>query len=227
MKKILLIIAVLLMAYTETHAQAGVLGAFRANYFVAANGNGANSGKYPWAPITIDKLNTLTLLPGQIVAFKRGDTITGTITVGQSGTSGKPITFTGYGNGANPVISGFTTVTDWTNEGGGIYSKTLTVESNPEIATVNDVQFAKGRTPNSNRYAPVYADYYHIDDNISGTVTSVADYSGTVAGTILITTSAAHNITTGDYVRLALSPTTYDGSYTATAVNSTQFYVTK
>jgi parallel beta-helix repeat protein len=175
MKKILLIIAVMLLSYTAAHAQAGVLGMFRANYFVAADGNDANSGKYPWAPIqTIEKLNTLTLLPGQIVAFKRGDTFAGTITVGQSGTSGKPITYTWYGSsGEKPIITAFTTVTGWTNEGGGIYSKTLAVESNPEIVTINGVQYAMGRTPNADRYNPEYDDYYHIDA-VTGT-TQITD----------------------------------------------------
>ncbi len=108
MKKILLIIAVVLLAYTGARAQAGVLGLFRANYFVADDGNDANSGKYPWAPIqTIAKLNTLELTPGQIVAFKRGDVFDDTtLVVADSGTSGKPITYTWYGNtGAKPVVN--------------------------------------------------------------------------------------------------------------------------
>lgn len=115
MKKILAIIAIALLCYTKSYPQAGVLGAFRANVFVSATGSDSNSGKYPWAPIkTISKLNTITILPGQIVAFKSGDTFNDTtLVVKSSGTAGKPITYTAYGPGAKPVISGSTAITGW------------------------------------------------------------------------------------------------------------------
>lgn len=119
------------------------------------------------------KVNSLTLLPGDQILFKRGDTWTGTITVKSSGTSSNPITFGAWGDGANPVISGFTTITGWTSEGNGIYSKLLSAESNPEIVIINGVQYAMGRTPNSDRNNPKYSDYYHID-SYSGT-TSITD----------------------------------------------------
>lgn len=152
MKKIFLIIAVVLMAYTQTFAQAGVLGAFRANYFVASDGSSSNSGKYPWAPITVAKLNTLTLLPGNIVAFKSGDTITGTVVVGQSGTASKPIVYTSYGNGAKPVLSGFTTVSGWTNRGGGIYKKYIATSVAPNMLTISGTHYALGREPDGSNY---------------------------------------------------------------------------
>ena len=148
-----------------TIAQPGIYNQYRANYFVSADGNDSNSGKYPWAAFkTITKLNTVTLQPGDIVAFRRGDVFFGQIGVTNSGTAQKPITFTSYGNkGAAPKITGFTTVTGWTDEGGGKYSKLLSLEAAPEIVTINNVQYAQGRTPNANRYAPAYSSYYHID----------------------------------------------------------------
>ena len=133
---------------------------FQADYFVdSVKGNDSNSGSWfhPWK--TISKVNSTTFSPGDRIGFE--GTFSETLTVGQSGTAGNPITFKGYGDGA--TFTGFTTVTGWTNEGGGIYSKTLTVESNPEIVTVNGVQYAMGRTPNSDRYNPEANDYYHID----------------------------------------------------------------
>ena len=141
------------------------------NYYVSNSGSDGNSGtseSLAWKTLT--KVNSFSFKPGDQILFERGNVWTGTIVVKSSGTSGSPILYGAYGAGANPVISGFTTVTGWVNEGSGIYSKALTVDSAPEIVTINNVQYAKGRTPNSNRYNPKVSDYYHIDaiqdDNI-------------------------------------------------------------
>lgn len=102
------------------------------------------------------------------ILFERGGSWNGTITVPSDS-----IVYCSWGTGSAPVISGFTTVTGWTDEGGGIYSKVLSVESNPEIVTINGVQYAMGRTPNADRYNPQYSDYYHIDSYSS--TTSITD----------------------------------------------------
>lgn len=138
-------------------------------YYVSNSGNDANSGvtsTLPWK--TISKINRSFFKQGDQILFKRGDTWNGTITVKYSGTSNSPIIFGAWGEGENPVISGFTVINDWVNEGNGIYSKILTSESKPEIVTINNVQYAMGRTPNSDRYKPTGKDYYHID-SFSGT----------------------------------------------------------
>jgi len=102
------------------------------------------------------------------ILFERGSVRKTTISLTQDS-----ISFGTYGNGYNPSFTAFTTITGWTNEGGGIYSKVLSVDSSPEIVTKNGVQCAMGRTPNANRYVPAYADYYHIDSH-TGT-TSITD----------------------------------------------------
>src|SRR5665647_3751472 len=106
-----------------------VLFAFTANatnYYLSHSGNDANSGTDPSSPWkTLDKLNSFkTLKPGDNVLFKRGDTFYGSITVSNSGTDGNPITFGAYGTGENPVITGFTNVTNWTNLGENIWEST-------------------------------------------------------------------------------------------------------
>jgi parallel beta-helix repeat protein len=154
-----------------------VLFAYSANatvYYVSASGSDANPGtstSLPWKTLT--KVNSFTPKPGDQILFNKGDEWTGTIIVKASGSSSSPIIYGEYGSGANPVISGFTTVTGWTNEGKGIYSKPLAVESNPEIVTINGVQYAMGRTPNVTDNQPTINSYYHID-SFSG-VTSVTD----------------------------------------------------
>lgn len=86
------------------------------NYYVKNTGNDSNSGlddAHAWAhhPWMSTWTGNVVLSPGDIVQMKRGDTWNaGTslgpfITVGQSGTSGRPITTTMYGSSGNkPII---------------------------------------------------------------------------------------------------------------------------
>ena len=102
------------------------------NYYLSSSsGNDSNSGtsaSSPWK--TLNKLNSFhNLQPGDNVLFKRGDTFYGSITISNSGTSGSPITFGAYGSGAKPVITGFTTVSSWTNVGGNIWESSSAVSN--------------------------------------------------------------------------------------------------
>lgn len=56
-------------------------------------------------------------------------------------------------------------------------------------------------------------------------ISSIADYSGTVAGTVKITTGSSHNYITGDSVEVS-GTKNYDGTYTITVVDATNFYFT-
>lgn len=83
-------------------------------YYVDNAGNDANSGRTPalaWK--TIAKVNATTLVAGQSVGFKCGGVWRETLTPGQSGAAGSPITFAAYGSGPKPVISGADRVTGW------------------------------------------------------------------------------------------------------------------
>jgi parallel beta-helix repeat protein len=77
------------------------------DYFVdATGGSDSNDGESQAEPIkTITELETITLVAGDTVCFKRGETWTDQLTVGYSGTSGNPITFGAYGVGDKPIIS--------------------------------------------------------------------------------------------------------------------------
>jgi hypothetical protein len=76
-------------------------------YFVdAINGSDGNSGKsstLAWK--TLSKVNGSAYLPGDIIAFKRGQMWVGGIIVPSSGISGSPITYGAYGTGSNPIIT--------------------------------------------------------------------------------------------------------------------------
>jgi len=127
------------------------------NYYISANGNDVNNGtstSTPWK--SLSKLNSYfgLLKPGDNVLFNRGDVFYGNIIVNKSGASGSPITIGAYGTGANPVITGFTNVTAWTNLGGNIWESTSAVStlSTCNMVAINGVNTAMGRTPNTGSY---------------------------------------------------------------------------
>ncbi len=120
------------------------------NYYISSSGNDAANGlseTTSWQ--SISKVNSVfsTFKPGDKILFRKGDTFYGSLNVTASGTSGNPITIGAYGTGNNPVISGFTTLTGWTNQGGGIWSKSISPESNPNILILDGVNTPLGRTP--------------------------------------------------------------------------------
>jgi sugar lactone lactonase YvrE len=59
----------------------------------------------------------------------------------------------------------------------------------------------------------------------SGIITAFSDYSGTVAGTVKVTSSAAHGLTTGDR-RSIKGTTNYNGSYIITTLDTVTYYIT-
>jgi hypothetical protein len=74
-------------------------------YFSSSAGNDSNIGNETNPFQTILKLNSLVLVPGDKILFKRGDTFTGQIIVSYSGTDGFPIIYDSYGAGDLPVLT--------------------------------------------------------------------------------------------------------------------------
>jgi len=123
---------------------------------------------------TIALANAHTYVAGDRLLLNKGETFYGTLIIGQSGTSGSPIIIGAYGTGANPIITGFTTITGWTNEGNGIYSKVITSDAQTNMVTVDGVNTAMGRTPNSGTYNTYESCSGHVSitDNGIGTSTN-------------------------------------------------------
>jgi hypothetical protein len=123
------------------------------NIYLSNNGNDGNSGTNPSLPWkTLNKLNSfVNLSAGDSVLFKCGDTFYGIININQSGTAGSPIIFSSYGTGARPIITGFTTVSSWTNLGSNIWessNKIATILA-PNIVVINSKIAQMGRYPNT------------------------------------------------------------------------------
>ena len=130
------------------------LAANATNYYFSVTGNDANNGtstSTPWQ--TISKFNSVfsSRNPGDSLLFKRGDTFYGSITISTSGTSGSPIVIGAYGTGSKPVITGFTTVSAWTNLGSNIWESTAAVSTlaTCNMVTINGVNTPMGRYPNT------------------------------------------------------------------------------
>jgi uncharacterized repeat protein (TIGR02059 family) len=125
------------------------------DYYISSSGNDSNNGlssSTPWKTITKVNSSFSTLKPGDRILFKKGDTFYGTLIITASGSAANPITIGAYGTGNNPIITGFTTISGWTNEGSGIYSSPFVpvgYDSYPMVnmVTLNDTVKAMGRWP--------------------------------------------------------------------------------
>ena len=74
-------------------------------YFSSSTGNDANVGNEASPFQSISKLNSLVLVAGDKILFKKGDTFIGQIVVSYSGTNGSPIIYDSYGTGDLPILS--------------------------------------------------------------------------------------------------------------------------
>ena len=75
------------------------------------------------------------------------------LNVTHSGSAGNVITYGAYGTGSNPVITGFATITGWTNLGSNIWESSALTATNPvNMVTIGGVEYAMGRTPDAGTY---------------------------------------------------------------------------
>ncbi len=101
-------------------------------YYVSADGDDANDGlSEAKAFQTIDKLNSMTFVPGDQILFKKGDTFVGCFKPNGSGEKGAPIKIGSYGTGnQRPVLQ---PGEDWT------VSHVMSADSMDKNAKVNYV----------------------------------------------------------------------------------------
>jgi hypothetical protein len=94
------------------------LNVYSTDYYVSNSGKDDNDGtsvSTPW--LTVDKVNSADLKPGDRVLFEAGGTWRETLDITHSGSSDNFIIYTRYGSGANPQILGSDKATDWTSSG--------------------------------------------------------------------------------------------------------------
>ncbi|AUD00355.1 hypothetical protein CWM47_00080 [Spirosoma pollinicola] len=120
-------------------------------YYVASTGKDTNNGTSMTAPFqTLVKVNSLSLRPGDVVLFRRGDTFQGTLTIRKSGSANLPITFDAYGNGPKPILSGSVPVSNWSAVGGNVWQASCSSCGSAVTGLYRDgVGLPLGRYPNA------------------------------------------------------------------------------
>jgi parallel beta-helix repeat protein len=101
-------------------------------FYVSNSGDNSNDGlssDKAWKTISKVNAEMSNFKPGDAILFKRGDIFNdATLNVSISGNADNPIVFGAYGTGLKPVFTSFKTLSNWTNEGNGIYSTYLSIE---------------------------------------------------------------------------------------------------
>lgn len=149
------------------------------------NGNTGLSGAQAWK--TISKVNGFAFLAGDIVLFKSGETWLGeTLIPPRSGTAATPMIFGRYGTGAKPLISGFITISAWTNLGSNIYEATVTGSpATVNMVTILDTIVPMGRYPNANATNDGYKTYTSNVYNVSITDPTLAALPNWTGATLI------------------------------------------
>lgn len=123
------------------------------NYYWSNAGADGNPGTLASPFATITKFNSFfsSLSPGDSCLFRRGDTFYGAMIISRSGTSGSRIKIGAYSSGAKPIITGFTTLSAWTNLGSNIWETTSAAStlSYTNMVVISGVNTPMGRTPNT------------------------------------------------------------------------------
>jgi len=150
---------------------------FAANkYYVTNNGGtgtGLDSTTNAWS---FAKLNATSSITGDdSVLFHAGETFYGVLTT-RAGTAGHPVKYGRYGAGANPVISGLTTLTTWTLYSGNIYYTTVS-------DTLLNVVMYDGAIRGRGRY-PKTGYLTFTSHTVGATASTTASITGTAVGAI-------------------------------------------
>ncbi|MBK8173669.1 MAG: cadherin-like domain-containing protein [Sandaracinaceae bacterium] len=124
----------------------------RHTYYVSPSGNDSNAGTAPTAAWrTVDKVVggfcSDVFVGGDVILLERGATFSETLSVcGRRGDPGLPIVVGAYGVGAQPAITGSTTVSGWTRHSGDIWK--ATVSESTKGLYFNGLRQNPARSPN-------------------------------------------------------------------------------
>ncbi|RIH64425.1 T9SS C-terminal target domain-containing protein [Mariniphaga sediminis] len=176
-KGVLLIIALSFSTY-----------AFSTVYYISNTGNDANSGltkQEAWQ--TLDKVNELSLQPGDKILLKRGDTFYGSIIINQEGNQENPIVVGAYGDGDKPLITGFKKIESWTSLDGNLWESTDSISSlsSCNMVLIDGENTPMGRIPNTD-----YLTYYaHSEKNQISTYSLSSSVNNWTGADIVIRTN--------------------------------------
>ncbi len=197
-------------------ALTGSGGLFAADYYVSASGNDSNSGTLASPYQTIQKAANVAVAGDTV--FIRAGTYRETVTPSQSGTAGNPITFTAY-NGEAVTVSGLDLVTGaWTQHGGEIYKKTVTMSLGAENQVfVNGESQWEARWPNITSYDldGLLAGMAKVDSSSAANIVqdnSLFGADGNFTGASIYIRSGEFSNGNGAWFAQSGSVTAYDGT---------------
>jgi len=155
-----------------------------ATFYFAAGGNDANTGTSagsPWK--TLAKFNSIfpARVAGDIILFNRGDVFYGNMYLNKAGGVGNPIVIGAYGTGANPIITGFQTITGWQLVGSNIWESSVAVTTltTVNMVVINGVNIPMGRYPNTGYLT--YTAPTLTTKTVSGLPSSTTNWTGATA----------------------------------------------
>jgi len=153
-------------------------------YVDNVSGNDSYTGKSPakaWRTLAKVRSSMGSFVPGVLIALKRGQVFNDSIVFNVSGTFKKPITFTAYGIGNNPIISGFTTVSGWTNVGTNLWESSTSVSSLSycNMVIINGVNTHMGTFPNDTVTSSGYTGFMYYQTHVGNTSLTTSSLSGT------------------------------------------------
>ncbi len=150
------------------------------NYYFSSQGDDNNSGSINSPFKSLNKLNSVlsNASEGDSFLLNKGDVFYGNINVNKNG-----ISITAYGEGDAPLLSGFTSVTNWTSLGNNLYeSNTISNGlSDLNLVTVDGVPVGMGRYPNLNEVNAGYFtidSYYGVRSITDGSLNSSPNWTG-------------------------------------------------
>lgn len=107
-------------------------------------------------------------LSNNTILLNRGDVFYGTLNPPSN------VVYNSYGFGANPIITGFTTLTSWTNVGTNLWEASVSAGTQLNMVTVNGTAVEPGRFPNTG-WLPIINGY---DSTIVTNTPSPSTYTG-------------------------------------------------
>lgn len=118
-------------------------------YYVKVRG-GTGNGLSDSTAWSYSHFLTRKLDAGDKVCFKRGEAFFGSFAITGSGSPNRPITYTAYGSGARPIISGLITAAGWARTNGGVFWSAATgAAASLNNVIIDGLPRELGRFPNA------------------------------------------------------------------------------
>ncbi len=135
--------------------------------YVKSDGSNANSGLVIGSPVQTRSHALGIAVPGDRILTYAGDKFYGQLIQNKSG-----IEWDVYGGSEKSIFSGFVTLTGWTNQGNGIWSKSeSSLGATLKHVTIDGVSIPKGRYP---KFNPTDHGFLPIQSGTSTTLTATS-----------------------------------------------------